>query len=190
MRSLHNMTVVVPADAPQAYNAVKTLHRLRGPAYIRVGRDYSPRVTSIDTPFQPGRLQLLRDGCDAAIVSAGPVLAHALRAAELLEENYSLRVAVANMHTVKPADADGLEKLARKTGIVFVVEEHAPRGGIYGAVVEALAPRYPTPIHPIAAKGYGRSARSIQDLYRAHGLTPEAIARRVLEVVLEWRRRA
>jgi len=190
MRSLHNMTVIVPADAPQAYNAVKAMHRWRGPVYFRIGRDYSPRVTSIDTPFHPGRLQLLREGSDAAIVSCGPLLAHSLKAAEMLRHNYSLDIAVANMHTVKPVDAEGLEKLARETGLLFVVEEHGRRGGVYGAVTETLAERYPAPVHPITAKGYGRSARSVQDLYTLHDLTPEAIARRILEVVMEWRRRA
>ena len=183
MRVLHNMTVIVPADPPQAYNALLTVHdQVRGPVYYRVGRDYSPVVTDPEEPYRLGRLQILREGSDLAVVSAGPLLAQVLEAVETLEKREGLSIAVANLHTVKPVDADGLERLARSTGLMAVVEEHFPRGGIYGAVVEALAPRYPVKVHPIGARGYGHSARSVLDLYRAQGLDAESLARRLSRI--------
>ncbi len=185
MRVLHNMTVVVPADPPQAYKAVLALHdQVRGPAYIRVGRDFSPIVTDPEEEYRLGRIEVLREGDDLAIVSAGPLLSQVLLAADILESRgYS--VLVANMHTVKPVDAEELERIARRTGRVFVVEEHFPRGGVFGAVAETLAQRYPVPIHPVAAVGYGHSARSVMDLYRAQGLDSAGIARRILRVLGE-----
>ena len=188
MRVLRNMVVVVPADGPQAYNAVLAVHeRVRGPVYIRVGRDYSPAVTSVEEEFRLGRLQLLRDGWDAAVVASGPLVAHALWAAERLERERGLSVAVANLHTVKPVDAEGLERLARATGLVIVVEEHFPRGGVFGAVAEALVQRYPVPVVPVAPTGYGHSARSVMDLYRMYGLDPESLAERIASIIEERR---
>ena len=183
MRVLHNMAVVVPADPPQAYKALLTVHEeVRGPVYFRIGRDYSPQVTDPGAEYRFGELELLRDGSDVALVSAGPVLSQVVEAAELLRRE-GVDAAVANLHTVKPLDEHGLEKLARRTGLVVVVEEHFPRGGLFGAVAEALAQRYPVPIHPVAAKGYGHSARSVLDLYREHGLLALSIASRVLEIL-------
>jgi len=187
MRVLHNMTVVVPADAPQAYKALIALHEHPGPAYIRIGRDYSPQVTDPGAEYRLGRLEILRDGDDAAIVSAGPLLAQALEAARELERRgYS--VAVANMHTVKPVDAAGLVRLAQRTGLVIVVEEHMPRGGVFGAVAETLAQTHPVPVIPIAAKGYGHSARSVTDLYERHGLLAGQIAEKIATIIQGARR--
>ncbi len=183
MRVLHNMVVVVPADPPQAYKALLRLHEeVKGPAYVRVARDYSPVITDPEAEYRLGRLEVLRDGSDVAVVSAGPVLAQALEAAEMLEKQ-GVSVAVANLHTVKPVDTSGLVRLAEKTSLVVVVEEHLPHGGIYSTVAEVLAQHYPAPIHPIAAQGYGHSARSIMDLYARHGLTAEQIAYKIKTIL-------
>jgi transketolase len=184
MRVLHNMTVVVPADAPQAYKALLALHdRVRGPAYIRVGRDYSPMVTDPEEEYRLGHLDLLREGSGPAIVSTGPVLAHSLEAARMLEEREGLDLAVYNLHTVKPIDAWGLARAAQRHGALIVVEEHFPRGGVFGAVAETVAQLHPVPVIPVAATGYGHSARSVMDLYRAQGLDPEGVARRIREAL-------
>ena len=188
MRVLHNMTVVIPADPPQAYKAVLAIHRVKGPAYLRIGRDYSPPVTDPAAEYRLGELELLRDGEDVALVSAGPVLAHVVGAAKILEAK-GLSAAVANLHTVKPIDEARLVRLAQRTGLVIVVEEHFPRGGLFGAVAETLAQRYPVPVVPVAAKGYGHSARSVIDLYERHGLMPDSIARSVAEAVEKWRKK-
>ena len=184
MRVLHNMTVVVPADAPQAYKALLALHdHVRGPAYIRVGRDYSPMVTDPDEEYRLGRIDQVREGSDLAVVSAGPVLAHAVEAAELLEKRGVASPAVFNLHTVKPLDAWGLARIAQRYGRIVVVEEHFPRGGLFGAVAEAVTQLHPVPVHPVAATGYGHSARSVMDLYRSQGLDTEGVARRIEEVL-------
>ncbi len=183
MRVLHNMVVVVPADALEAYKATLTLHReYRGPAYLRVGRDYSPRVTEPDTPFRLGRANVLLDGEDVAVFGCGPVLYSALRAAEELRRR-GIRVAVVDVHTVKPIDRETIVKYASKTGLVVTIEEHYPRGGLGGAVAEVLAEEYPTRMLMIGARGYGHSARSVEDLYRRHCLDAECVARRIEEFV-------
>lgn len=183
MRVLHNMAVVIPADPLQAYKAVVRIHEeVRGPVYFRIGRDYSPTVTDPASDYRFGELEILRDGSDIAIISAGPLLAQVLEAAEALRRE-GVDAAVANLHTVKPLDGQGLEALARRTGLLVVVEEHFPRGGLFGAVAEALAQRYPAPVYPIAAKGYGHSARSVLDLYREHALLADSIASRILEII-------
>jgi len=184
MRVLHNMTVVVPADPPQAYKAVLAVHdQVRGPAYIRIGRDYSPVVTDPEEEYRLGRLEQLREGSDLAIVSAGPVIAQALEAAEILEREKGLSAAVFNLHTVKPLDEWGLARVAQRYGRIVVVEEHFPRGGVFGAVAETVVRLHPVPVYPVAATGYGHSARSVMDLYRAQGLDAEGIAVRVARAV-------
>jgi transketolase len=179
-RTLVNMTVVVPADALQAYQLVQQVHSsVNGPAYVRIGRDYAPPLPPDAPDPKLGKLQLVREGYDVAIIAAGPVTAHAVEAAKRLERA-GISAAVANLHTVKPVDADGVEKLARRTGLIVVVEEHLARGGVFSAIAEVLVQYYPVPAVPVAAKGYGRSAASVHDLYELHELNVQGIVRSVL----------
>ena len=190
MRVLHNMLVVVPADSLEAYKAVYALHlEYRGPAYLRIGRDYSPRVTDPDTPFKLGKANILRDGEDLVIFGCGPPLYSAVKAAEQLEKELGIRVAVVDIHTVKPIDRETVVRYAAKTGLVVTIEEHYPRGGLGGAIAELLAEERPTPMLLLGAKGYGHSARSVEDLYRRHCLDAECVARRVREFYERWSRR-
>jgi len=186
MRVLHNMTVVIPADAPQAYNAILALHEsVEGPVYFRLGRDYSPLVTDPGDSFTLGKIQVLVDGGDIALVSAGPILGQVIEAARILEREWGVKATVVNLHTVKPLDVEGLARIASSHERIIVVEEHFPRGGIYGAVAEALASTRPARVDVIAAVGYGRSARSVLDLYRIHGLDSKSLARRIVGIIGE-----
>ncbi len=184
MRAMINMRVYVPADPLQAYSMVHRLHGEEGPIYIRVARDDTPVIT--DGEFTPGKLEVLRDGSDVALVSAGPLLANCLEAAEILGIE-GLDVAVVNLHTVKPIDVQGLVKLASKTGLLVVVEEHTPYGGIYGAIAEVLAHEKPTLMIPVHPRGYGKSARSLRELHLHMRLDPISIANQVREAVRKWR---
>ncbi len=189
MRVLHNMVVVVPADALEAYKAVYKLHlEYRGPAYLRIGRDYSPRITDVDTPFEIGKANVLEDGEDLAIIGCGPILYNAIQAAKILKSRKKISIAVIDMHTVKPIDRETIVKYASRTGLVVTVEEHFTRGGLGGAVAEVLAEEKPTPMLMIGARGYGHSARSVEDLYKRHCLDPACIAR-LIERFLEKHRR-
>ena len=46
MNAIPNMTVVVPADGPETYNAVMAVAERPGPAYLRMGRSDIPIITS------------------------------------------------------------------------------------------------------------------------------------------------
>jgi transketolase len=52
MRVLPHMTVVVPADAPEAVEALKKLVEMSGPAYMRLGRGTTPLVYRCDDSRQ------------------------------------------------------------------------------------------------------------------------------------------
>ena len=49
LRSLANMTVIVPADGWETANAVRAAVEHPGPVYIRLGRGFEPRTTRTTT---------------------------------------------------------------------------------------------------------------------------------------------
>ena len=184
MRVLPNMKVIVPADPEDIKRSLPVVvQELRGPLYYRVGREYSPSITTgVDYDFKLGKAYVLRDGDDVAIMGAGVVLWDALKAAEELEK-MGISAAVINLFSIKPIDEDTIEYYARKTGRVVTIEEHSIYGGIGSAVAEVLAKRYPTKMRFIGATTFGRSARSQRDLLDYYGINYKSVISAALELV-------
>jgi transketolase len=139
LRSMPGLTIVNPADAVEAVEALIAAAQANGPWYIRLGRDPTPIVHREAGTFRAGTAQLMRAGTDAAIVASGqsPVPI-ALAAAEQLAEA-GLSVAVLNVSTLKPLDVAAIAALAEVCGAIVTVEEHNVVGGLGSAVAEVIA---------------------------------------------------
>jgi transketolase len=143
MRLMPGFTVVVPADADQADQAVRQTVTAPGPVYLRLGRSATPPLPADAPPFTVGTVQRLRAGDDVAVLACGPhpVLA-ALRAADLLA-GVGVGATVLNVHTPRPLDVAGVLAAAAPAAAVVTVEEHWRQGGLGGAVAETLAEHAP-----------------------------------------------
>ena len=181
MRSLPNMTVIVPADVTQAYYAALATLDIDGPVYLRLGgRTEEPPVGDANAPFQPGKAVQLRDGRDVAVIACGALVEMAVRAADLLKQE-GIGVRVLNMHTIKPLDREAILTAAADTRGIVTAEEHHLAGGLGGAVAELLALEHPKrmrmvgmpdafamvgPTGPLRAK-YGMSVDGVASACRA-----------------------
>ena len=175
MRSLPNMTVIVPADVDETYAATLASLEIDGPVYLRLGgRTDEPPVSDPAQPFQLGKAAELRAGDDVAIVACGSMVDLAVRASRTLEGE-GIGARVINMHTIKPLDRDAILRAAAETRGIVTAEEHHLTGGLGGALAELLALEHPArmrmvgmpdeyavvgPTVPLRAK-YGMSAESI-----------------------------
>ena len=177
MRTIPGMTIVNPSDANEAYAAVECAINYYGPMYLRFGRFAVPNLTA-EMPgykFELGKGVVMKEGKDATIVATGYMVHVALEAAELLAAE-GIDAEVINIHTIKPLDADLIEKSARKTGAVVTAEEHSVIGALGGAVCEALSERYPCPVMRVGVEdAYGRSGK-VPELLEIYGLTAKNIA--------------
>jgi len=169
MRSLPNMTVVVPCDYNEGVKAVKAAHGKETPFYIRCSRGALPVFTTPETPFEVGKMNLLVEGSDIAIVAMGNMVFESLCAAAELKKR-GISAAVANMHTPSHPDAVALEKLAKKCGRVVTVEDHQIKGGLGSAVCESLAETYPVPVRRIGMPmEFGESGKA-GELLKKYGM--------------------
>ena len=140
MRSMANMTVIVPADGVETAHAVRAAYDHKGPVYIRINRGFDQVVyDKPDYGFQLGKAVTMRDGTDLTIIACGSTVWRAVEAARMLEKVDGLKVRVLNMHTVKPIDAEAVEKAIKETRRVITVEDHTTIGGLGGAVAEVAA---------------------------------------------------
>lgn len=137
MRSLPEMNVLAPADAPELRAALRWAFAQKQPAYLRIGKKGEPVLTG-DTNFTAGRWQRLRTGSDTTLLACGTILGEVLAAADLLAKD-AIQAAVWNCASVKPLDFDTLSNL--NAAPVFTMEEHSVLGGFGSAVAEFLSAR-------------------------------------------------
>lgn len=170
MRVVPNMTIFVPCDSLETKKAVFAAAEIDGPVYIRVARPVVETFTTDDTPFVPGKANVLRDGSDVCIVATGLMVKDALKAAEVLAAK-GIRAAVVNVHTIKPFDGDCVLKMAEKCGAVVTVEEHSVIGGLGSAVAETLAGKSSAKFARLGIQDKFGCSGKPADLFAAYGLT-------------------
>lgn len=174
MREMPNMTVFVPCDPKETEKAVMAAAEIDGPVYIRVARPVCEDITEEDTPFIPGKANIMRDGNDVCIITAGLMVPIALNAAEELEKE-GISAAVVNMHTIKPIDAEIILEMNKKCKGIVTVEEHSVIGGLGSAVAEVLAGNAGAKFERVGIQDkFGKSGKPDQ-LFAAYGLTAENI---------------
>ncbi len=181
MRIIPNMTVIVPADADEAYDATLAAVKIPGPVYLRLGREAVPRLEN-RPEFKPGQADVLAEGDDISIIACGHMVSRALTAADILAgKNISVRVI--NLHTPKPIDVDTVTKAARETGAVLTVEEHTVFGGMGSAVAEVIVENHPVPMKIMGIDGtFGESGKP-DELFEHFGLTANDIAREAEQLI-------
>ena len=178
MRELPGMTVIVPCDAAEAKKAVAAAAEIEGPVYLRLSRPNTDDITDENSPFVPGKANVLRDGTDAAIFANGLLVGPALKAAELLAAE-GISAAVLNFHTVKPIDREAILAYNSKVRAIVTAEEHFAEGGLGSAVAEVLAGHPGAGFDRVGVEDrFGQSGLPDQ-LFEEYGLTAENIAAKV-----------
>lgn len=180
MRVLPNMKVLVPADAHATGILLKRMVESEGPSYMRLGRDYAKKVYEGEE-LEIGKAQVLRDGEDVFLIACGFMVSMALDVAERLKERLS--IGVADFHTIKPFDEKTLLRIAKKSNLIFTLEEHSIFGGLGSAVTEILSEKMPKMVIRIGTTEFGKSSRDYLSLLDAYGLGVDKITKRILEVV-------
>ena len=180
--SLPGFTVIVPADAIETVQAVRTAAASYGPFYIRLCRPGMPLVYNDDYRFSLGEAVTMRQGRDATIIAIGIMVAAALEAADNLKRA-GVDCCVLNMPTLKPVDEAAIIKAAAGTGAVVTAEEHLEHGGLGSIVARAVARHRPVPMEFVAVKDtYAKSGKPAELLQR-YGLTAKDIEQAVHAVL-------
>jgi len=174
MRVIPGMTVIVPADANEARKAVFAAAEFEGPMYLRFARMNTP-VFEEEYPFEIGKANVMREGTDAVVFACGMMVNESMEAAKLLAEE-GKSVAVINMHTIKPLDAECVKTWAEKCGNVITVEEHSVIGGLGDAVADVLMGKVNCKFKKIGVQDvFGQSGKA-KDVLKEYGLTAPQIA--------------
>lgn len=159
MRVIPRMVVISPCDALEAKKATIAAAKIDAPVYIRLAREKTPIITTLDTPFEIGKAIILYETSNPVVTlfATGALVYKALKVAKELELE-GIHSIVVNISTIKPLDIKTILDCAERTGAAVTIEEHQIAGGMGSAVAECLAAHHPVPIEFIGVKDvFGQS---------------------------------
>ncbi|MBU5337085.1 transketolase family protein [Intestinibacter bartlettii] len=182
MRSIPNMTVLVPADGVETKKMIYEITKYEGPVYVRLGRSSVPSIFNDDYDFEIGKGVILKEGTDATIISCGIMVNEAIMASKLLESE-GINVRVINMSTIKPIDKELIIESARKTGAIVTAEEHSIIGGLGSAVSEVVTEECPVIVKKIGVNDVFGQSGTASELISEYGLTVDNIIKKVKEAI-------
>ena len=175
MRAIPGMQIVCPADEGELLAGLPAVLASPAPPYIRFN---AIRTELAHAPFDLGRAELLTEGDDLAVLSAGLLVPQVKAAADLLREE-GIGVRVTNLRTIVPIDEQAILAAARACGRLAVVEDHLLAGGIYQVVCEVLVRhQLAVPVIPMGLDGRWFRPALLPDVLEVEGFSAARLAER------------
>ncbi len=182
LRVFPGITIMAPKDENELQHMLLTALLHPGPVAVRYprGNGYGVPLDQCLSPLEIGRGELLREGCDGAILAIGTMVRPALSVADMLADE-GIRLSVVNARFAKPLDCQLILDMARSTGKLVTVEENALDGGFGSAVLELLEEEG---LDGVQIKCLGYPDRYVEqgeqsELRAMYGLDADGIARSV-----------
>lgn len=174
LRTIPNMTVIMPADYYSAKKLVAAAAEMYGPVFLRFTRDNIPVIYDENTTFEIGKAVKLSEGKDVAIIANGDTVRLGIEAKEALEKE-GMSVRLLDMHTIKPLDKEAVISCVNDIGKIITVEDHNIINGLGSAVCEVVAEMGKGKVHRIGIQDqFGQSA-PYERLLAMNGITVENI---------------
>jgi len=182
MRSLPNMTVVVPSDPSEASALARISHEYQGPMYIRLGKTGEPMNHSKMPDFKIGKAIFLGEGKRVAIFAIGNMVHTGKQVISMLTK-VGINPTLINMHTLKPLDNGTIMQVALTHEAIFSLEEHNVHCGLGSAIAGVLLENGYKGLFkmigiPDKLENYIGDADYLRQVY---GLSPDQIYERILQ---------
>lgn len=138
MRAIPQAVVCDAADEVQLDWIIREFAKMEGVHYFRANRKDVRNVYEKGSTFEMGKGNIVREGSDVLIISAGQLVSDALDCAERLEQE-GISAEVIDMFCIKPLDEELIIREAAGKKAVVSFENHSVIGGLGSAVAEVLA---------------------------------------------------
>lgn len=189
LNSIPNMTISMPKDEVEARQLMDTAFSYNdGPFAIRYPRGEAPgaQVAESNTLIPIGKWETIIQPIDAVILTFGPTIRLALKAAEQLElEGY--HVGVINARYIKPLDEALLHQILKQKIPILTVEESLLKGGFGASVLEFIeASNYSDVVmHRIGLPDEFISHGSVSIILESFGISTTGIVLKIKEMLAQ-----
>ncbi len=171
-----------PADAYAAYGLTMAMAEHVGVCYMRTMRPDVEFIYDERTVFNLGKFEVLTEGRDLLIVSAGYMVHECNKALDDLD-NAGIDAGLVDLYSIPFDDEHLLDLINQAGGNVLVVEDNYG-GGIGSAVAEACcASGDGFNIQQLHVKRIPKSARTEEQILEQCGLDHVSIAKRAAEML-------
>lgn len=184
--ALPKFEILQPCNAIETRMAVEyIINESSENCVLRLNIGPSPRLIQLPRGYHltKGRGVTLLEGNDAILFAYGPVMLNeALVAAELLRDR-GFQLRVVNMPWLNRVDAEWLNDIAGDCRAVYVLEDHAPVGGLGHMILSTMKRERileKTPFQIFAVEGIPACGTPAEAL-SVHGLDGAALAARILQ---------
>lgn len=186
-RNLYRMKVIVPCDPNQTDRVIRYVAKEPGNFLVAMGRNRWPVMYGEggepcfagSYSFKYGKIDIMADGKDGAIITYGGFLSKALAVRERLAGEGKI-FTVVNMPCVDEPDEDVMSNLALLPCIV-TYEDHNVRTGIVPVVTASLLRQgFNGVILSLGVTSYGASGET-DEVLSSQGLDVESVTKTILE---------
>jgi 1-deoxy-D-xylulose-5-phosphate synthase len=178
LRIIPGLNVFVPKHEAELQGMLATALSLDCPSVIRYPRSAGlgvPLKRPI-VPLEGPWVDVVREGSDVLLLTAGPATIWAETAAGMLSER-GIEATVAGVRRVHPLDTEAIGRLAGAHPVIVTVEDNALAGGFGSAILEFIsAEGLRRPVTRLGLPDAFVGQGSLDLLRRDVGLTAEAIA--------------
>lgn len=182
MRSLPNMTVIVPADSIETRAAIRYAANTDGPFYVRLTRPNLPEIFEANKYEFTGKASMLVEGSDITIAAYGETVVEALKCAELLKAQ-NISAEILSIPVIKPLDEAAILNSVHKTRAILTVENHSIIGGLGSSVCELLSEKLPVPVKRVGVRDeFGQSGK-YTELMEKYGLVAKVFVNDAMELL-------
>ncbi len=163
-----------PADAYAAFALTRTMIDHDGPCYMRVFRPEVEFLYDDATTFRLGGFEVLNEGRDLMIATAGYMVHECNKALELLDKA-GIDATLVDMYSL-PFDEDGMLDVANENGGNILVVEDNYGGGLGSAIADACTSGGDAfTVRQLHVRRIPKSARTTDDVMRQCGLDAASI---------------
>lgn len=177
LRMMPNLIFMAPKDENELKHMLYTGMALDGPVAIRYprGAGIGVEIDKEGRQLPVGKGEVVIDGDDVTLISAGPQVYTCIAAAKELQKA-GIKAAVLNLRFIKPLDRELIIQYAKSTERIITMEDHVLEGGLGSAVLEVLADEKLTNIavERIGYPGFVEHG-SVAKLHELYGLSVEGI---------------
>lgn len=181
IRSLPNIPIISPCDCFEVYKAVNELSKFEGPAFLRLtGAAPAQIINKTDYEFIIGKSIEIVQGKEILILSHGTILSNCIKAAEILNQKFSINPTVVNVHTLRPLDPN-IKKMINSYSLIVTVEEHFISGGL-GTILSELITSSSTTKASLLKLGLPNNflkSGTYKQLLKRYSLDPDGIAENI-----------
>jgi transketolase len=174
--------VLQPADAYATYALTMLMAEYTGACYMRTVRPDVEFVYNEDVEFRLGGFEVLTEGRDLLIVTAGYMVHECNKALDALDKA-GMDVSLVDLYSI-PFDGEALLDLANENGGNILTVEDNYSGGMGSAVADAVTESGDAfTVEQMAVRRIPRSARDEEGILKLCGLDHESITRKAAQML-------